>query len=102
MFAATLQQLWDEIIQRSGTTLLVAGVMAVGSFFVGRWWGKRRARREWEGKQFLGLIHISLNILADGWLKIRTVFERSLEEVFLNPYAVAKVREASLRTTPGN
>src|SRR5205814_3208914 len=35
-------------------------------------------------------------------LKIRTVFERSLEEVFLNPVAVEKVRAASLRTTTGN
>ena len=33
---------------------------------------------------------------------MRTIFERSLEEVFLNPVAIDKVRSASLRTTVDN
>jgi hypothetical protein len=68
----------------------------------GRWWGRYRALRQWRRKQFLGRVIVSLNSFADGWLKIRTVFERSLEEVFLNPVAIDKVRAASLRTTTDN
>ena len=77
-----------------GTTIL--------SFVAGRWWGKYQAKKQWRKKQFLGRIIVSLNSFTDGWLKIRTIFERSLEEVFLNPVAIDKVRAASLRTTVDN
>jgi hypothetical protein len=72
------------------------------SFVAGRWWGRYQAKKQWRKKQFLGRIIVSLNCFADGWLKIRTIFERSLEEVFLNPVAIDKVRAASLRATVDN
>jgi hypothetical protein len=78
--------------------LIFFGTTAL-SFVVGRWWGRYQARKQWETKQFLGRVIVSINSFADGLLKIRTIFERSLEEVFLNPVAVAKVRAASLKTT---
>jgi hypothetical protein len=77
-------------------------VSTVASFILGRWWGSRRARREWERKHFLGRINVSLNAFSEGRLRIRTIFERSLEEVFLNTIAVEKVRAASLSTTVEN
>ena len=77
-----------------GTTIL--------SFVAGRWWGKYQAKKQWRKKQFLGRIIVSLNSFTDGWLKIRTIFERSLEEVFLNPHAVEQVLTAAQRTTKGN
>ena len=72
------------------------------SFVAGRWWGRYQARQQWQKKQFLGRITVSVNTFADGWLKIRTIFERSLEEVFLNPVAIEKVRAASLQATANN
>jgi hypothetical protein len=89
-----------EVARRALSAVVVFFCTSVASFVVGRWWGRYQARKQWQRKQFLGRITVSLNTLADGWLKIRTIFERSLEEVFLNPVAVAKVRAASLRTTP--
>jgi hypothetical protein len=86
-----LRKVVSAVVIFFGTTAL--------SFLVGRYWGKYQARKQWQKKQFLGRIIVSVNSLADGWLKIRTVFERSLEEVFLNPVAIEKVRVASLRTT---
>jgi hypothetical protein len=74
----------------------------VVSFAVGRWWGRHQAKKQWQNKLFLGRINISLNSISNGWLKIRTIFERSLEDVFLNPVAVEKVRWASQRTTTDN
>src|SRR5262249_27353187 len=50
-------------------------------------------------KDFSGRILASVNSFVGGTLKIRTLLERSLEEVFLNPLAVAKVQEAARRTT---
>jgi hypothetical protein len=90
---------WHELFQRSGVAIIVGVGSAAASFFLGRWWGRYRARQQWERKEFFGRINVSLNVLADGKLKIRTIMERSLEEVFLNVVAVQKVRAASLRTT---
>jgi hypothetical protein len=91
-----------EMLRRVASGVAVFFATTVLSFVAGRWWGRYRAKKQWQRKQFLGRIIVSLNSLADGWLKIRTIFERSLEEVFLNPIAIDKVRSASLRTTPDN
>jgi hypothetical protein len=91
-----------EVLNRILSGIAVFVCTTALSFFAGRWWGRYRAYQQWQKKHFLGRITVSLNSFADGWLKIRTVFERSLEEVFLNPVAVEKVRAASLRTTPNN
>ena len=92
---------WNDpdLLKRVAGGIVIFFATSVVSFVAGRWWGKYQAKKQWRKKQFLGRILVSLNILADGWLKIRTVFERSLEEVFLNPVAIDKVRSASLRTT---
>jgi hypothetical protein len=89
-----------EVTRRVVSGVAIFFATTVVSFVAGRWWGKYRAKKQWQKKQFLGRITVSLNSLADGWLKIRTIFERSLEEVFLNPVAVQKVRSAARRTTP--
>ncbi len=88
-----------EVLRRVASGVAVFFATTVLSFVAGRWWGRYQAMRQWRRKQFLGRIIVSLNSFTDGWLKIRTIFERSLEEVFLNPVAIDKVRAASLRTT---
>src|SRR5262245_7298025 len=88
-----------EVARRVASGVLIFLCTTVASFLAGGWWGRYRASRQWQRKQFLGRVIVSLNTFADGVLKIRTVFERSLEEVFLNPVAVEKVRAAALRTT---
>jgi hypothetical protein len=74
------------------------GFMAVG------WWiGKRRARAEWRKKQFYDRLNVSLNILKPGEpLLIRTLVEKSCEEIFLNKVAVETVIDAARRTTERN
>ena len=100
---AFLSDLADpEMMKRVVTGVIVFLCTTVVCFLAGRWWGRYQARKQWERKQFLGRIIVSLNTFADNWLKIRTIFERSLEEVFLNPVAIGKVRAASLQTTPDN
>jgi hypothetical protein len=90
------------VIRRVASGIIIFFATSVLSFVVGRWWGRYQAKKQWQRKHFLGRIIVSLNSLADGWLKIRTIFERSLEEVFLNPVAIDKIRTASLRTTADN
>src|SRR5204863_9858685 len=99
---AVLADLWSEFVGKFGATIAVAVLSTVISFTLGRWWGRYRARKQWEAKEFLGRIIVSLNSFVDGTLKIRTVFERNLEEVFLNPHAVELVQQASKRTKLDN
>jgi hypothetical protein len=91
-----------EVLRRVISGIVIFFGTSVLSFVAGRWWARYQAKKQWLKKQFLGRITVSLNCFADGWLKIRTIFERSLEEVFLNPVAIDKVRAASLRATVDN
>ncbi|MFO0802348.1 MAG: hypothetical protein U0791_04400 [Gemmataceae bacterium] len=92
----------SDVFKRTLVTILVAAITSTATFFAGRWWGRYKASRQWHSKEFLDRIIVSLNIFADGYLKIRTVLERSVEEVFLNRLAIDKVEAASRKTTPDN
>lgn len=97
---------WSEIFtefgQRFGLSIAMLIVTTTASFVFGRWWGQRRAQREWSRKEFYDRINISLTLIQDGRLKIRTIMERSLDEVFTNKVAAQKVLDASQRTTVSN
>jgi hypothetical protein len=88
-----------EYTKRVVVTVLVAASTSGVTFVATWWWARRRASRQWHAKEFLDRIIVSLNIFADGHLKIRTVMERSLDEVFLNKLAVGKVWAAARATT---
>jgi hypothetical protein len=81
------------------TTIIVSSITTLVAFLFGRYYGRYKARREWMSKEFLHRVIVSLNIFADGFLKIRTVLERSLEAVFLNPVAIEKVQLAAKECT---
>lgn len=91
-----------EVVRRTLVTVLASAASAAIAFYAGRWYGRYKAGKEWHAKEFMDRIIVSLNIFADGALKIRTVLERSLDEVFLNPVAVEKVRAAARATTRDN
>lgn len=92
----------NEVTKRIIVTVIVAAITSTATFFAGRWWGRYKASRQWERKEFLDRIIVSLNLFADGTLKIRTVLERSLEHVFLNPIAIKKVWTAARATSADN
>lgn len=92
----------SDVFKRTLVTILVAAITSTATFFAGRWWARYTASRQWHAKEFTDRIIVSLNIFADGYLKIRTVLERSVEEVFLNRLAIDKIIAASRKTTPDN
>ena len=94
--------LWTDFLLKWGAGILIFLCTTVLSFVVGRLLGQYRARQEWSQKSFQGRINIGVNSIIDGCLKIRSLTERSLEEVFLNPIAVKKVRAAAAQTTLDN
>ena len=88
----------DQIIDHWVKFLTGLAVLAVGWFL-----GKRRARSEWKRKTFYDRLNVSLNIIEPGKpLRIRTLLEKSCQEVFLNKVAVETVIAAGQRTTARN
>ena len=92
----------DEPWQKLATTIGLPIITTVVSFVAGRLWGAYRARQQWARKDFLGRIIISVNLLQEGKLRIRTIMEHPLEIIFPNALAVEKVREAASKTTKDN
>lgn len=100
LFALDAGEIQADFTRRIVVTILVAIVTSTATFFAGRWWGQYKANRQWQKKEFLDRITVSLNIFAGGYLKIRTVMERSLSEIFLNKVAIAKIWAAARATAP--
>lgn len=75
--------------------LTAAAFMVVGWFL-----GKRRAKAQWRKKEFLNRINVSLNVLRDGKLMIRTILEKTAEEIFLNSVAAEAVIASAGNTSP--
>ena len=93
-----LFELFFEYLNEHWIKFVIAGLfMGAGWFF-----GKRRARREWRTREFLGRLNFSLNTLDEGVLKIRTLSEKSCEDVFLNQVAAESVTASAKLTTPEN
>jgi len=92
----------DELIEslrgliEDNWTKLASGLAMM---VVGWWIGKRRAQSAWRKKEFLDRLNVSLNSIHDGRLLIRTVLEKSCQEIFLNTVAVETVLDASRKTT---
>ncbi len=93
----TVQQIVNFVRSHWVAWLWTAGLM-LGTWFLANW----RARTQWAKKEFLGRLNISLNMIRDGKLMIRTIVEKSLEDVLLNAVAVQTVSEAAKKTTEDN
>jgi hypothetical protein len=77
-------------------------VLTLLGLWFGAWWARRRAARQWQRKEFIDRLNVSLNIIADGKLHIRTILEESHEAIFLNRIAIDKVQNAARQTTETN
>lgn len=91
---ALLDAVFEYLNQHWARFLTAAVALAVG-WFLGRW----RARAQWKKKEFLDRLNVSLNSIEDGRLLIRTVIEKSCEDVFLNDVAAARVVAAAKQTS---
>lgn len=99
LFALDGDKVATDYTNRIITTVLVAATTSAATFAFTWWWARRRAYQQWHSKEFLDRIIVSLNIFADGFLKIRTVMEKSLDEIFLNKIAIEKVWAGARATT---
>jgi len=75
---------------------------------VGWYFGKRKAHSDWKNHEFLHRLNVSLNLMLPDpakqghVLQIRTILEKSCEDIFLNSVATEKVEQAARKTTPQN
>ena len=74
---------------------ITSAALMVTGWLLGVW----RARQQWQERNFLERLNISLNMLHDGRLQIRTLAEKPLEDVFGNPEALTRLQRAIKKTT---
>ncbi len=84
-----------EAIKDHWFDLFMALLGIAFGWFAGNW----RARRRWEKKEFFDRLNVSLNEITDGTLRIRTVLEKSCQDIFLNSVAAGAVADAAQETT---
>ena len=69
----------------------------------GRYWGRWRAARRWQRREFFHHLTVSLNTIyeRDGTetLGIRTILEKATKDVFLNPIAAEQFERYAQQTT---
>ena len=87
-----------QIVTEHGIKVLTAAAFAVAGLLVGRW----RASRSWKKREFFDRLNVSLNSLQDGKLLIRTVLEKTCEEILLNKVAVDRLIKLAQQTTKDN
>lgn len=75
---------------------VAAGFTALGWLL--SWW---RSKKAWQHREFFHRVNFSLNSIVDETLRIRTLAEKSCEEVFLNKTAVTALVAAAQKTKPG-
>lgn len=68
---------------------------------VGWWIAKLRANRQWQQREFYHRINFSLNSIVEGVLQIRTLSEKTCDDVFLNETAVEQLVKGAQKTKPG-
>jgi len=78
---------------------VVAAVSSGATLLAGRWWGQYQARKQFESRDYLDRINVSLNILSDGGLQIRTILDRPLGEIVHNAHAVSRLAAAARGAT---
>lgn len=89
-----LQSFWSHLQDRSAA-FVAAGLAGVVGWLIGYW----RARQRWSKREFYDRLNVSLNMVSEGKLLIRTLSEKHCEEIFLNTAAAKAVIDSAKRTT---
>lgn len=93
-----MPELLDNIAKQLHDKIVGISIAAVFTF-LGWYFGKWRASAVWRRKEFFDRLNVSLNILREGKLQIRTILEKSCQEVFLNSAATESIIALSRKTT---
>lgn len=76
-------------------------VTAVAFTGIGWFIAKRKAAQEWKQREFFHRVNFSLTTIRNGTLQIRTLAEKTCEDVFLNDEAVKQITAAAQQTRAG-
>jgi hypothetical protein len=88
-------QLLIDNLHDHGVKISTALALAVIGWFL----GMRQARQQWRKQEFLDRVNFTLTRIENGTLKIRTLVEKSLDDVMLNKYASQMLIKQAHKTT---
>lgn len=92
-------ELWRALQQIKLPSFVVGALSSALVLFGQQRVALHLAQRKMDRLNFLDRINVSLNLVIDGKLKIRTVFERSLEEVVHNRHVREELQDAALKAS---
>ncbi len=84
-----------EIVEKALEWIIVPLLAAL----LGGWLVSRKASRNLDRREFFDRLNVSLNILEDGKLRIRTLLEKPCNSIFLNTAMTKMVIRAAKDTT---
>lgn len=88
------ESLWEYFAGNWPELIWIVAAAGVASYLAGK-----RSRSQWNRRDFLDRLNVSLTSVRDGKLKIRTILEMNVNDIFLNRSAAARIVELSKRTT---
>ena len=77
-------------------------IWIVGAAGFASYLASRRSRLLWQRREFLDRLNVSLTSIQGGRLKIRTVLEMDVNDIFLNRAASSRIVALAKRTTPSD
>lgn len=78
----------------------VVGVLSsIATLIANRWWRLYQARKRWRESDSVTRVNIGFNIFSEGKLKIRTIMERSIDEIIYNDHLKEHLLAAAARCT---
>ena len=87
-----------DVVTQHGIKVLTAAAFTFAGLLIGRW----RAAQSWKKREFFDRLNVSLNSLHGGKLLIRTVLEKTCEDILLNTVAVERLIKMAQETTKDN
>lgn len=79
---------WPELIW-------IVAAAGIASYLAGR-----KSRTLWQKREFLDRLNVSLTSIHDGRLRIRTILEMDVNDIFLNRSASSTIVQLAKQTTP--
>lgn len=98
-FALQFDMLINGTFEKVLAGIILFVFTTVFSLLIGRWWGHYQARQQLDALHFFDIINVGFNLLNDGSLRIRTIFEANLDQIYRNKIQIATLKKLAQKTT---
>lgn len=99
LYAVEININLNETIGRVLVGVILFGCTTVLSLLIGKWWGHYQAQKQLDALHFFDIVNVGFNLLNDGSLRIRTIFETNLDQIYRNKIQIETLKKLAKKTT---